>query len=87
MKVLGAGCGLGRVTVLGEIPDCVSALRELRRVPKPGGVLSVTEMVFDPHYLRRAVVLREASAAGFREKACFSNRVAFTMHLEQQEQH
>jgi ubiquinone/menaquinone biosynthesis C-methylase UbiE len=70
------------VTVLGEIPDQESALKEIFSALKAGGILSVTEIVFDNHYQSRAKVLRLAAACGFREKAFFGNRLAFTLHLE-----
>jgi cyclopropane fatty-acyl-phospholipid synthase-like methyltransferase len=70
------------VTVLGEIPDRGAALREVFAVLKPGGILSVTEIIFDPHFQSRETVLRLAGAAGFREKAFFGNRIAFTLNLE-----
>jgi ubiquinone/menaquinone biosynthesis C-methylase UbiE len=70
------------VTVLGEIPDRQAALAEIFRGLKPGGILSVTEVVFDPHFQRQATVRQLSSAAGFRYKALFGNRLAYTMHLE-----
>jgi 2-polyprenyl-3-methyl-5-hydroxy-6-metoxy-1,4-benzoquinol methylase len=70
------------VTVLGEIPDRQAAISELYRVLKPGGFLSVTEIIFDPHYQRRVSVVALANAAGFREKAFYGNALAFTLHLE-----
>jgi ubiquinone/menaquinone biosynthesis C-methylase UbiE len=70
------------VTVLGEIPDRESAFREINRALKPGGILSVTEIIFDPHYQSRKTILQLAGSAGFREKAFFGNRFAFTLHLE-----
>ena len=70
------------VTVLGEIPDRAAALAETFAALKPGGILSVTEVVFDPHFQRQATVRQLASAAGFRHKALFGNRLAYTMHLE-----
>jgi SAM-dependent methyltransferase len=70
------------VTVLGEIPDREAALREVFAALKPGGTLSVTETIFDPHFQRRDTVLRLADAVGFREKAFFGNRMAFTLNLE-----
>jgi ubiquinone/menaquinone biosynthesis C-methylase UbiE len=70
------------VTVLGEIPDRAAALAEIFAGLKPGGILSVTEVVFDPHFQRQATVRQLASAAGFRHKALFGNPLAYTMHLE-----
>jgi len=52
------------VTVLGEIPDQETALRELRRVLKPGGRLVVRELFGDPHLVaERALRLRAQPAA------------------------
>ncbi|MBM4134298.1 MAG: methyltransferase domain-containing protein [Nitrospira sp.] len=87
----GAGEGkLGRdrfdrallVTVLGEIPDRPGALKEIFDALKPGGILSVTETLFDPHYQSRQTVARLAAEVGFRERGFFGNRLAFTVHLE-----
>lgn len=70
------------VTVLGEIPDRETAFREIFASLKPGGILSVTEVIFDPHFQRRSAVTRLATAAGFREKAFHGHRLAYTLHLE-----
>jgi ubiquinone/menaquinone biosynthesis C-methylase UbiE len=70
------------VSVLGEIPDQSAALEELYSALKPGGVLSITEVIFDPHFQRREAVVRVAEAAGFREKAFRGKRLAYTMHVE-----
>jgi SAM-dependent methyltransferase len=70
------------VTVLGEIPDREAALKEVFDALKPGGILSVTEVLFDPHYQRRGTVLQLASSVGFQEKEFFGNRLAFTLNLE-----
>jgi SAM-dependent methyltransferase len=70
------------VSVLGEIPDQSAALEELYGALKPGGVLSITEVIFDPHFQRRESVVRVAEAAGFREKAFLGRRLAYTMHVE-----
>jgi SAM-dependent methyltransferase len=88
---VGAGEGkLGReiadrallVTVLGEIPDREAALKEIFAALKPGGVLSLTEIMMDPHYQGRGTILKLAAPLGFREKAFFGNRLAFTLNLE-----
>jgi ubiquinone/menaquinone biosynthesis C-methylase UbiE len=70
------------VTVLGEIPDQMSALKEIHGALIPGGILSVTEVIFDPHFQRRETVLRLAHAAGFQEKNFFGRSLAYTLHLE-----
>ena len=70
------------VSVLGEIPHQAAALRELYDGLKPGGILSVTEVIFDPHFQGRRSVLRLAEAAGFRERAFMGKRLAYTMHVE-----
>lgn len=54
------------VTVLGEIPDQTAALRELRRVLKPGGRLVVGELFGDPHWVRPRTLVARADEAGLR---------------------
>lgn len=70
------------VTVLGEIPDKTGVMEELFEAIKPGGTLSVTEVIFDPHFQTRETVTRHASAAGFCEKGFFGKKLAYTLHLE-----
>ena len=70
------------MTVLGEIPDREAALREILAALKPGGMLSVTEIIFDPHFQSRATITQLARSAGFREKAFYGNRIAYTLNLE-----
>jgi ubiquinone/menaquinone biosynthesis C-methylase UbiE len=54
------------VTVLGEIPDQDAALRELRRVVRPGGRIVVGELFGDPHMVTHSALARRAAAAGLR---------------------
>ena len=70
------------VTVLGEIPEQEAALREIYQALKPGGILSVTEIIFDPHFQSRESVQRVAGRVGFREAGLFGKRLAYTMHFE-----
>ena len=73
------------VTVLGEIPGQETALKEVYEALKPGGILSVTEVIFDPHFQNRATVQRVASKVGFREVGFYGKRLAYTMHFEKNE--
>jgi ubiquinone/menaquinone biosynthesis C-methylase UbiE len=91
VRFLQAGAGEGRlggpydrallVTVLGEIPEREAALQEIFDALKPGGLLSVTEVIFDPHFQSRGTISRLAAKAGFKEQAFFGNRLAFTLNL------
>jgi len=70
------------VAVLGEVPERQSALQEIYHALVPGGILSISEIAFDPHYQSRHTILTLARPAGFCEEAFFGNRLAFTLHLE-----
>lgn len=69
------------ITVLPEIPDPVRALREVHRVLKPGGVVSMTEEFLDPDYPRRATTGAWAAAAGFEPDARFGNWWSYTLNF------
>ncbi len=92
IRFLQAGIGEGKlernaydravlVTVLGEIPNRQAALKEISDALKPGGFLSVTEVIFDPHFQRRRTVRELAIKAGLQEKESFGNALSFTMNL------
>ena len=67
------------VTVLGEIPNQNNALKELFTALKPGGILSITEIIFDPHFQGKKTVLRLAQEVGFQEIKNIGSWFAFTM--------
>ncbi len=52
------------MATLGEVPNQVSALREVRRVLKPEGRLAVGELFGDPHWVPFGRLQARASAAG-----------------------
>ncbi len=54
------------IAVLGEIPDSLTAMREIRRVLRPEGRLVVGELFGDPHFTTRASLERLGGAAGMR---------------------
>jgi ubiquinone/menaquinone biosynthesis C-methylase UbiE len=87
-----AGLGEGRlaanefdvallVTVLGEIPDKVAALREIYECLRPGGVLSITEVLPDPHYQSLSRVRRLVADSGFRERVIFQGCLSYMLNV------
>ena len=70
------------VTVLGEIPNRAAAFAELFGTLKPGGILAVVEVIFDPHFQSRNAVLKLAESSGFRACAFFGRSLAYVVHLE-----
>lgn len=92
VRLVRAGAGDGQVgqdvfdrvllvTVLGEIPDRRAALAEIFQALKPGGILSVTEVLPDPDFQTPGTVRRLASEVGFEEQAYFGGFPAFTLQL------
>lgn len=69
------------VTVLGEIPDRPAALAEIFAALKPGGVLSITEALPDPHYQSRTQLRKLAQSTGYGEQSYTGNWIAFTMNF------
>jgi ubiquinone/menaquinone biosynthesis C-methylase UbiE len=70
------------VTVLGEIPDKTTALKEIFESLKPGGLLSITEVIADPHFQTRKSVLAVTGPVGFMEKGFYGSQISYTINLE-----
>lgn len=73
------------VTVLGEIPNKHEALLEIFQALKDGGILSITELIPDPHYTRLKKIRTLCSEVGFEETEYFGNWAAFTVNFKKQE--
>lgn len=95
IRLLQAGVGSGAlehnyydrtilVMVLGEIPDQRAALEEIYNTLKPGGILSISESIFDPHFQSKKSVIALAESIGFQEKRYFGYWFAYTLHFEKQ---
>jgi SAM-dependent methyltransferase len=65
------------ISVLGEIPDAPAALRELRRVLKPGARLLVGEVLIDPDFISLPTLDAMAGAAGFALERKSGTRFAY----------
>lgn len=70
------------VAVLGEVPDRGACLHEIRRVLRPDGLLSLTEMKLgDPHRIPKPEMLESVQAVGFRPCAEFGNLLHYTINF------
>ncbi|NMB55244.1 MAG: methyltransferase domain-containing protein [Leptolinea sp.] len=69
------------VTVMGEIPDKLAAMQEIAASLKPGGVLSITEILLDPHYQSLKAIRLLAHRVGLIESAVYGNRFTYTVNL------
>ena len=67
--------------VLGEIPDQDATLAGCFRALKPGGVLSVSEIVLDPHFVSSRAVRRLAERAGFEHRETHGFGLSFTANF------
>ena len=70
------------VTVLGELPDQPRALGEIHACLKPGGLLSITELIPDPHFQKQSKVRALAAAVGFAESECFGRPWSYTLNFK-----
>lgn len=70
------------ITVIGEIPEPVRAMREFYRVLTPSGRLAFSELLFDPDYPLAQTLIRQAAQAGFRVKLKTGNSFSYTLVFE-----
>lgn len=70
------------VTVLGEIPDKEKAIKEIYESLKSGGLLSITEVIADPHFQTRKKVTEVVGSVGFKEVEFFGSRISYTINFE-----
>ena len=70
------------VTVLGEITDKHAALVEVYGALKGDGILSITEVLPDPHYMTKEKVCSLCQQAGFKETECFDGQLSFTLNFK-----
>jgi ubiquinone/menaquinone biosynthesis C-methylase UbiE len=66
------------ITVLGEVPSAESTIAEVRRVLRPGGVLSVSEHWPDPDFLSFARVNALCGRRGLQLQAKYGGRFNYT---------
>lgn len=70
------------ITVIGEIPEPLRAMREFYRVLSRNGTLAFSEVLTDPDYPRAETLIRQAGQANFRLKRKLGNFLAYTLVFE-----
>ena len=70
------------VNVLGEIPNQKAAFKDIFCALKPSGVLSVSELIFDPHFQSISHIRGLAEEVGFIINAVYGSKWVYTIHLQ-----
>ncbi len=69
------------IACLPEIPEPIRALKEFKRVLKPNGLISLSEMLPDPDYPRRKTEKKWAEEAGFELDEEFGNWFIYQLNF------
>jgi ubiquinone/menaquinone biosynthesis C-methylase UbiE len=69
------------VSVFQEIPDKNKTLMEIKRVLKPGGILSISEFFIDPDYPLRSTTIKQGKQAGFKQEFSSGNFWNYTIRF------
>ncbi|MFW9999068.1 MAG: class I SAM-dependent methyltransferase [Candidatus Hodarchaeota archaeon] len=73
------------IACLPEIPEPIRALKEIKRVLKPNGLISLSEMIPDPDYPRRKTEKKWADEAGFELDDQFGNWFVYQLNFKKKE--
>ncbi|MFX0058127.1 MAG: class I SAM-dependent methyltransferase [Candidatus Heimdallarchaeota archaeon] len=69
------------IACLPEIPDPIKALKEFKRILKPNGIVSLSELLPDPDYPLRRTEKRWAKEAGLVFDECFGNFFVYQLNF------
>lgn len=70
------------IACLPEIPKPIRALKEFKRVLKPNGLISLSELLPDPDYPRRKTEKKWAQEAGFELDEQFGNWFVYQLNFK-----
>ena len=69
------------IASLPEIPEPIMVLREVKRILKPDGLLSLSELAIDPDYPLRRTVRQWATEAGFTIECEYGNWFTYQLNF------
>lgn len=69
------------VSVFQEIPDKNKTLKEIERVLKPSGILSISEFFIDPDYPFRSTTIKQGTQGGFELYGVFGSFWNYTVRF------
>lgn len=75
------------ITVIGEIPEPMSAMRDFHRILKPSGTLAFSELLMDPDYPLVSTLIRQAAQVGFRPKQKSGSFFSYTLVFDKSSIH